>query len=576
MELHANIKQKLADSVAGKLSAAPDSTAKAELIEELSDNLYHHYQDLTASGLDQEEAYRQALDCLGDADELVEYLNSLQPDESLPELVLHPEQGDSGQLEDLLKNVEEIVKGALHKAKSALQDAKDITEDNLGVSMEDMAKGAKEKMGQAFQKARSAVENTVSSWGSGDSGTPCEPAEEPGTTQAPGADDGEAPDASAPGSQDGRAESRQEASPGSGDSGAEQDPHGGSRSWQFTAGYDKSRGGFYAQWDGPKGGQAAAPVPLDGPVCGDALVGLDVQVSGDVTIRLTEAEDGDVVIGGDLEWLEASRSDDGVLTIRQNTKTASSSFFFGRGLQAADVTLALPRRYWKFLRVSTASGDVEIAGGVALGLVTVKTASGDLRGHLPQCEQLTFHSASGDLDWEGCAGEAQLETVSGDLTYRGQLSRIGTLTCKSVSGDIDWEGTAQEVRMQTVSGDVILNGQLGQIQASTVSGEIELAGAVNTAVRCSSSSGSIRVESAQLPQRMELSSKSGDCEVRIPDSGPFTLHFKTASGRFRTSFAPEPPAGRSGSFSYRLDGSPDSPASYHMSSVSGNVSLFKY
>ena len=59
MELHANIKQKLADSVAGKLSAAPDSTAKAELIEELSDNLYHHYQDLTASGLDQEEAYRQ-------------------------------------------------------------------------------------------------------------------------------------------------------------------------------------------------------------------------------------------------------------------------------------------------------------------------------------------------------------------------------------------------------------------------------------------------------------------------------------------------------------------------------------
>ena len=527
-----NIKMRLTNAVASQLSAAPHSVAKSELIEELSDNLYQRYQDLTAAGTPPEEAYRQALDCLGDTDELVEYLNGLHPDEALPELVLRPDQGDSGQLEDLLKNVEEIVKGALHKAKSALRDAKDITEDNLGISVEDVAKGARDKVGHAFHSAKDAVSGAFSS-----------------------REDGPQPDGEA-GQEQGKPE----------DSG-----------WQFSVGYNREKGGFFTQWDGPRGGQAAASIPLDGPVCSGALEGLDVQVSGDVTIRLTEAEDGDVVIGGDIEWLEAFRSDDGVLSIRQSAKTASSSFFFGRGLHSADVTLALPRRYWRLLRISTADGDVDIAGDVALGLVTVKTASGDLECRLPQCEQLTFHSASGDLDWEGCAHLLQAETVSGDLTFHGQLSRLGTLTCKSVSGDIDWEGAAQEAQVQTVSGDISLNGQLGRVQATSMSGEVELAGAVAQEARCSSVSGSVRLESAQLPRRMELSSKSGDCEVRIPDTGPFTVHFKTTSGRFQSDFFTGNMGGRHNTFTYRKDDAAGGTVpAYRISSVSGSLYLNKY
>lgn len=568
-----NIKMRLTNAVASQLSAAPHSVAKSELIEELSDNLYQRYQDLTAAGTPPEEAYRQALDCLGDTDELVEYLNGLHPDEALPELVLRPDQGDSGQLEDLLKNVEEIVKGALHKAKSALRDAKDITEDNLGISVDDVAKGARDKVGQAFQKAKDMVGAAVSSR---------EAADQAGDTMPRG-------DKSAWRSDDRKSEvhfdeydddhgehpygaDHEEA--GEADQGQSKSEDSG---WQFSVGYNREKGGFFTQWDGPRGGQAAASIPLDGPVCSGALEGLDVQVSGDVTIRLTEAEDGDVVIGGDIEWLEASRSDDGVLSIRQSAKTASSSFFFGRGLHSADVTLALPRRYWRLLRISTADGDVDIAGDVALGLVTVKTASGDLECRLPQCEQLTFHSASGDLDWEGCAHLLQAETVSGDLTFHGQLSRLGTLTCKSVSGDIDWEGAAQEAQVQTVSGDISLNGQLGRVQATSMSGEVELAGAVAQEARCSSVSGSVRLESAQLPRRMELSSKSGDCEVRIPDTGPFNVHFKTTSGKVRSDFFSGVMGGRSGTFTYRKDDAAGGTVpAYRISSVSGSLYLNKY
>ena len=71
-------------AVTERLSAAADSTAKVELIEELSDNLYQRFQELLGNGVPEEEAYRQALEDLGDVEELLAYLESLGPDGSLP------------------------------------------------------------------------------------------------------------------------------------------------------------------------------------------------------------------------------------------------------------------------------------------------------------------------------------------------------------------------------------------------------------------------------------------------------------------------------------------------------------
>ena len=69
-----DVKLKLAGTVAGKLSAAPASAAKDELVEELSDNLYRRFLDMTGAGVPEDEAFRRALDDLGDVDELLAYL----------------------------------------------------------------------------------------------------------------------------------------------------------------------------------------------------------------------------------------------------------------------------------------------------------------------------------------------------------------------------------------------------------------------------------------------------------------------------------------------------------------------
>ena len=55
------IKTRLIIAVTNRLSAAEDTNAKADLIEELSENLYQRYLDLIGSGVSEEDAYSRPL-----------------------------------------------------------------------------------------------------------------------------------------------------------------------------------------------------------------------------------------------------------------------------------------------------------------------------------------------------------------------------------------------------------------------------------------------------------------------------------------------------------------------------------
>lgn len=68
------MKERIISAVAEKLSPAAESEAKAEIVEELSANLYAKYEELLASGTDPNEAYESAMDSLGDVNELIDML----------------------------------------------------------------------------------------------------------------------------------------------------------------------------------------------------------------------------------------------------------------------------------------------------------------------------------------------------------------------------------------------------------------------------------------------------------------------------------------------------------------------
>ena len=475
-----DVKLKLADGIAARLSGAPDSAAKAELIEELSDNLYSRYLEMTENGIAPDAAFQSAMDALGDTDELVDYLNGLAPDEPLP----GPEEENTRgrvfinagdivfDLDDLLKNVNDIVKnavdaakGAVHQAKSAVRDAKDRMEQEGGFS---------------YTSPHGRVNVNINT-------DAPKPPRSPRAPRAPG---------------------------------APVDP-------EESDGYPIHAEGAWVERrsDDTYGVRSNLR----------AINEIDVEVGGDISIRMDETENDDVVIGGDIEDITVDVSAGGKLTIRQRARTASTGFFFNRGLSCADAELTLPRRRWESIRVSTVSGDVEVEGDEPVGTLSVQTVSGDMNGCVGWCEQLSVNTVNGDIEWRGGSGEAVLA---------------------SVSGDVELEGHFESLRISSVSGDVEFTGDCGANH-----------------IKCSSMSGDIEIESDVLPLSMELSSKSGDIEARIPDSGPFSVQCKTMSGDITSDFFDGVISTRRFSFRYGEDGALDSAPVYRMETVSGDVSL---
>ncbi len=452
------IRTKFIVAVTNRLSAAADTNAKLELIEELSDNLYQRYLDFSAQGMDEETAYQKALDDLGDVDELLAYLASLGPDGEIPPSQSQ-EQPSRSLGDDFMRGLESFLRETISQAEDAVHQAKGIVKD--------VNDKIKEKYPNGFK-------GKVSIHVDGDEVHVNDEAAEKG--------------------------------------------------WTFTAGYNKDRGGFFC---GDRQSRRVEGTRFPS----EALKAVDVgMVNGDVTIHLDDDPAADVVLETESENLEVRLSDDGeVLTVRQGN-TASSSFFFGRGLAAADVELTIPRRAWESIKVESTNGDVEIDRGLAANVLRVKTANGDLSLDGANCGLLHFGSASGDL------------------------------SCGDFTGDVEAE---------TASGDVELAGSFGKVSASTASGDVRVEGSVREA-SCASMSGDIELDSSATPEKLSLSSKSGDCQITIPGDVGFTLQYSTVSGELDSRFQLVGPIGsRSGEAIY-LDGGG---RTFSVSTVSGDITL---
>jgi DUF4097 and DUF4098 domain-containing protein YvlB len=296
--------------------------------------------------------------------------------------------------------------------------------------------------------------------------------------------------------------------------------------------YPDFRGSVESVFGGDEDHPGGEPVS-DRTIPSQDLSGLDIKLhNGDVTLRLSDESDCPVLLEADTEKLEVERAKDGTLTIRQRS-TASSSFFLSRGLGSTDVELWLPRRAWDTVLVSTANGDVEIDPGLTAKRLSVKTANGDLQLGDAALEELQFKTASGDLD---CAGGA-----------------ITSLQAETMSGDISVKGEFDTVRACSVSGDMVVMGKA-------------------RSVRCSSASGDMTVATETAPELAELSAKSGDCRLLLPEGEDFVLQFSTVSGKIESEFPLTGPVGaKTGEAVHQSGGQ----RRYHLTTVSGDIRLEK-
>lgn len=464
-----NMRTRFVIAVTSRLASAADTAAKVDLIEELSENLYSRWQDLAAQGMDENEAFDKAMEDLGNVDELLAYLDSLGPDGALPK----QENGGRDFAGDLFKGMEDVVRETMNQTKDAVDQAKAIFHDVEQKMKEKYPDGFKGKVYVRFDNDEDA------------------PVREAGQTA--------------------------EGEP------AAQEAEEKEKGWSFSVGYNKNRGGFFCQNSRVRRVEGTS-------LPSQALKGIDVQVNGDVDILLVNDPNADVILDGDVENLEVRVSDDGVLSVRQGS-TATSAFFFLRGLASADVKLTLPRRFWDFLQISTVSGDVNVDGGLEIGQLSIKTASGDAEIGYMEFQELIFKSASGDLD-------------TGDLSGRS-------------------------VHAESASGDIQLTGRFDTVRADTASGEIELTGSARE-LRCTTISGDMDLQVDQVPEELHMSSKSGDCKISMPGDQGFTLQFRTVSGELDSDFQLVGPIGKRSGEAIYLDGGG---RTFWASSVSGDITL---
>lgn len=422
-----NARTKFIIAVTGRLSAARDSEAKVELIEELSENLYSRYEDMVAAGAPEEEAYEKALGELGDVNELLAYLDTLGPAEKLPP------QGGKGR--SFMDDLSGFVRTAVDQAIDAAGDAMSMVQDAAGQLRGEFTFVTDE------------------------------------------------PD------------------------------------FQTEAGADGSSA--YMTGDRVKGYVSAADLHV-----------VDVSlIDGDVMVHFDGEPNSTVRLEGETEGLQM-QCRDGTLLIRQG-KTAGEKFFFGRMLRSTDIELFLPRQQLESITIRTANGDVELCEGAQVRQVNVSTASGDVEIH-------------GGLKAE----QVYINTASGDLNI--QEASFDRLTFKSASGDFSGDGLRGELWVDTMSGDIC--GAYGSFPA----------------VHCATASGDVEVYSDVLPRRMEVSSKSGDCEVSVPDGAGFTVQMSTVSGEWESDFQLTGTIGkRAGQATYLGGGD----CVIRLSSISGDVSL---
>lgn len=258
-------------------------------------------------------------------------------------------------------------------------------------------------------------------------------------------------------------------------------------------------------------GFALAGTPIDETRSVDARARIEVHnVKG--AVNIVAWDKSEVAISGTLGDGARRLAVDGgggSLSIRVEGQDKSKGWFnwgSDSSMQETILNIKVPRAATLDVGVVSAAVAVsELSGGE----VQVDSVSGRVRVSAVTTPRLRLESVSGDVEFDGKSDNTSIESVSGDIVARGVGSRN---------------------RYETVSGSIRIGAvaPIKQAEASTVSGDIEITGALDSGgrIELESMSGDVRLNfPANLSARIEAESFSGDLrsdfgEVEKPEHGP--------------------------------------------------------
>ncbi len=230
----------------------------------------------------------------------------------------------------------------------------------------------------------------------------------------------------------------------------------------------------------------------------------------------------------------------------------------GRSGQAIDERASLPLDGATLVAVSCTSHTVRILEGSGSTVEawlhgSVGTSSSDAIPHI-QAERIGSRAAIGlrqktpvafgffwsNLTLEvsvprGFAGQVEAQTMSGDIEVADH--DFAGLAISTSSGSVRaGVVSATELSMHTASGDLSARGaKAPRIELSSTSGRISFE-AITGDVAARSSSGDVMLAFAAPPRRVEAGTTSGSVTLRLPSDAGFVLDARSSSGDIACRF----------------------------------------
>lgn len=171
------------------------------------------------------------------------------------------------------------------------------------------------------------------------------------------------------------------------------------------------------------------------------------------------------------------------------------------GLKETPLTVEIPEKDWKKIKLITSSGDIKLLG-INSDDFTIKTSSGNVYASEIQPGNMNIESSSGDIRLNDffVRNEIIIDTLSGET----ELSNISTndIIINSSSGDVLFsKAEAVRYKIETSSGDVlgtIRGDQNNRFDVESLSGDISVPPSAKKGIGSSFSavttSGDIKIE----------------------------------------------------------------------------------
>ena len=169
-----------------------------------------------------------------------------------------------------------------------------------------------------------------------------------------------------------------------------------------------------------------------------------------------------------------------------------------------------------------------------------RSTSSHISVRVPQKSAIEVATISADIDVGGVDGDQELQSVSGDITTKALMAEIEAAT---VSGDIDITGSNMdsEAELTSVSGGISARDLSGVIGLESVVGNVKISGGSFTDAAVETVNGRIDYESnLREGGELEIETVNGKVVVNFIGGLSAEIDVNTVNGRINNCFGPKP------------------------------------